>query len=155
MLSGAFGVGAIFGAAMLPRVLQRCSPNVVVVAGCALVAAASVMLAVTARIDVATAAMGLAGMAWVGVLASLSVSTQSLAPAPIRARAFAAYLVANQSSLAVGSACWGAAAGWIGTRGAMAGAAIAMAVLLLLGARARIVLGTASEVEPVGQTKST
>jgi hypothetical protein len=94
---------------------------------------------------------GCAGMAWVGVLASLSAGTQSAAPAWVRARAVAMNLVAVQASLALGSAIWGALAAATDTRTALAVSAAAMMLLHLVSRRNRVEMGTEADVLPGAQ----
>lgn len=148
LLSAGFGTGAIVGALAIPGQLQRRSLNVIVTAGAILWAVAIALLAATDLVAVAVVAACGGGAAWVGVLASLTAGTQSSAPAWVRARAVSVNLVANQASLAVGSALWGAAASAVGTQAALAGSVVALLLLLALGRRARVAMGEEADVTP-------
>jgi quinol monooxygenase YgiN len=48
------------------------------------------------------------GAAWITLMASFNIATQSVAPFWVRARALALYLLIFQGSMAAGSAVWGA-----------------------------------------------
>ncbi|HWS25717.1 MAG TPA: MFS transporter, partial [Xanthomonadales bacterium] len=72
--------------------------------------------------------------------------TQSTAPAWVRARAVAMYLVSLQTSLALGSVLWGWLASFEGTRIALAVSAGTMLVLLALSYRIRIRMGDEADV---------
>jgi len=146
LLSAGFGIGAIAGALSIPRELQRRSLNSIVASSFFLWTAAIILLAVTDIPAIAVVGTGCAGMAWVGVLASLSAGTQSTAPPWVRARAVATTLVSTQASLALGSVVWGALAARTDTRIALASSAAAMIVLYLLNRRTRVEMGSEADV---------
>jgi MFS family permease len=151
LLSAGFGTGAIVGALMISRQIQRTSLNTVVNTAVVLWVGATLLIASTAMTVVALAGMFAAGAAWVGVLASLSAGTQSAAPAWVRARAVAMNLVAVQASLAVGSAVWGSLASLLGINIALAVSAGVMLLLLILNRRVRVRLGNDADVTPGAQ----
>jgi MFS family permease len=148
LLSAGFGVGAVVGALAIPGQLQRMSLNALVTAGILLWAAATLLLAATAMTAFALLGAFCSGMAWVSVFASLSVGTQSSAPAWVRARALATNLVATQVSLALGSALWGAFAEATSTRVALAVSAALLLALHLLNRRVYIAMGSDDDVTP-------
>jgi MFS family permease len=151
LLSAGFGVGAVVAALSMPRELQRRPLNSIVVSSVFLWAAASVMIAITRTAAIAVVGTCCAGMAWVGVLASLSAGTQSTAPAWVRARAVAMNLMSTQASLALGSVVWGALASATDTRVALAISAAAMMLLYLVNRRTRVEMGTEADVSPSTQ----
>jgi MFS family permease len=151
LLSAGFGSGAVIGAMMISRQIQRVSLNTVVSSSILLWVAATVLIASTTLTIVALVGMFGAGAAWVGVLASLSAGTQSAAPAWVRARAVAMNLVAVQASLALGSAAWGSLASLFGIRIALAASAGVMVLLLILNYRVRVRLGNDADVTPGAQ----
>lgn len=148
LLFAGFGIGAVFGALSIPRELQRRSLNSIVVSAVFLWVAAVALIAVTSMPGLAVVGTCCAGMAWVGVLASLSTGTQSTAPAWVRARAVAMNLVANQASLALGSVVWGALASATNTRTTLAASAATMVVLYLMSRRTQVALGREADVSP-------
>jgi len=151
LLSAGFGTGAIVGALTITRQVHRLSLNTVVNAAILLWVGAILLIAFTSMTVIALVGMFGAGAAWVGVLASLSAGTQSAAPAWVRARAVAMNLVANQASLALGSAVWGSFASLYNIRIALAASACAMLFLLLLNRRVRVRLGNDADVMPSAQ----
>jgi MFS family permease len=146
LLFATFGIGAVAGALAIPGQLGRRSLNAVVAFGGVLWALATLLVAITDRPWLALIGTFGAGMAWVTVLASLSAGTQSTAPAWVRARAVAMGLVATQTSLALGSAVWGAIATVAGTRYALMLSAFIAVVLHLLSRRIRVHMGTEADV---------
>ena len=146
LLFASFGIGAVGGALALPRMLSRTSLNAVVASSTVLWGVATLLVAVADLVALALVGVFAAGMSWVSVLASLSAGTQSSAPAWVRARAVAINLVANQASLALGSAFWGAIAMVAGTRVTLAMSAGLMVVLLLLARRVRVEMGSEADV---------
>ncbi len=148
MLSGAFGIGAVAGAVMIPRQMQKHSLNKVVTFGILLWAGATVLIAASHYTALALLGTLAAGTAWVSVLASLSAGTQSSAPQWVRARAVAMNLVSIQACLAVGSVLWGALASATDTRVALAASAATMLTLHLLNRRVQVRMGTEADVTP-------
>ncbi|MBS1228370.1 MAG: hypothetical protein H6R17_1647 [Proteobacteria bacterium] len=146
LLSTSIGIGAIIGALYIPPKLHRLPLNAVVSAGVVLWALAVLLIAATQNLAIAVAGACVAGAAWVSVLACLSAGTQSTAPAWVRARAVAMYLVSLQTSLALGSVLWGWLASFEGTRIALAVSAGAMLSLLALTYRIRVRMGDEADV---------
>jgi MFS family permease len=148
LLSAGFGTGAVVGALSIPGQLRRRSLNGVVSAAVLLWIASIVLIAITEITALAVVGTFGAGMAWVGVFASLSAGTQSTAPPWVRARAVAMSLVAVQASLAIGSICWGVWATTGGTRAALLGSAVMMVLLHAVTWRIRVGMGTAADITP-------
>ncbi len=148
MLSASFGIGAVCSALLIPRALHRTSLNKVVNAGFLLWVVSVLVVAVADVAAIALVGALGAGAAWTGVLASLSAGTQTVAPAWVRARAFAMILVTVQASMAVGSAIWGSLATWTDTRVALAASAAVMVALLAANRRIRVEMGEEADVTP-------
>ncbi len=148
LLSASFGIGAVAGALLIPRVLHRTSLNTLVTSSVLLWVAAAVLIASTGITAIAIVGACCCGAAWVGVLASLSAGTQTAAPAWVRARAVSMNLIASQASMAVGSAIWGSLASFYGTRTALGASAVALVVLLAFNRRVRVELGDEDDVTP-------
>ena len=151
LLSAGFGLGAVASALSIPRDLGRRSLNSIVVSSVFLWTAATLLVAATHLPALAVIGTSCAGMAWVGVLASLSAGTQTTAPAWVRARAVAMNLVSTQASLALGSALWGALASATSTSVALAASAGAMMVLYAINRRTRVEMGREADVSPGAQ----
>jgi len=138
LLLGALGVGSVAGAAALPRLRRVVPIDRRVMAGTGLFALATVALAVSGSPALVGLAMVAAGMAWLAILTSFNVATQTAVPRWVRARALAVYLLVFQGGLAGGSALWGVAAGRLGERAALLAAAASFGLGLAAALRWRL-----------------
>jgi MFS family permease len=114
LLLGSFGLGALAGAAVLPRLKSQLSVDGVV-AGAIILFAAMVFAA--GRIysfHWLNVVLFASGTAWIAILACLNVAAQTMSPPWMRARALSMYLLVLQGGMAVGSAVWGALATKVG-----------------------------------------
>jgi MFS family permease len=109
-LLAAIGAGAVGGALFLPRMQARVGADGVVVLGEAGTAAALVLFGLAHQPWVAVLACLLAGVSWIGVLAILNVSAQTVLPDWVRGRGLAVYVTVFFGTLTIGSALWGIAA---------------------------------------------
>lgn len=149
LLFGMFGGGAVISALLMPGQLQRRSLTAVVTYAVLLWTIAVLLIAATRYTPVALLGAALAGVAWVGTLASLGAGTQSAAPAWVRARAMAINLLAVQASLAIGSAVWGAMASAFGTQTTLLLSAGVTVLLHFLIRHVRVDLGQEADVTTV------
>jgi MFS family permease len=121
-----FGLGALAGAAVLPRLRVRYSVDGLV-AGATVVFAAMTFLAGETHIfEALCLVLFTAGAAWIGILACFNVVAQTMCPSWMRARALSMYLLVLQGGMAVGSAIWGALASRQGVPAALMWSALAM-----------------------------
>jgi len=143
-LLGCFGLGALIGAAALPRVREKLSVDGVVVVAILVFAGMTFASGRAQTFALLCVVMLVAGVAWIGILACLNVAAQTMCPSYLRARALSMYLLVLQGGMAVGATLWGAVAKQIGIANALAVAAVVLAcgVLALRGHRI-----TASELE--------
>ena len=119
MLLGSFGMGALAGATLLPRLRTRFSVDGLV-AGAIVVFA--LMTFAAGRIHIfhwLAIVLFLSGAAWIAILACLNVAAQTMSLPWLRARALSMYLLVLQGGMAVGSAAWGALATRIGIQTTM------------------------------------
>jgi MFS family permease len=130
VMLAALGVGSIAGAFILPRVRSRLSTNRMVAAAMVLYAAALLVLVATPSPWLGVVALLPAGVAWVGVLATLNANLQTFLPVWVRARGLATYQLVLFGSMAGGAAAWGGIADGFG----LTTAYVAAAVLLVVGA---------------------
>jgi predicted MFS family arabinose efflux permease len=139
-----FGVGALAGAAVLPRLKVQYSVDGLV-AGATLLFAAMTFLAGQVHIfEWLCLVLFTAGSAWIGILACFNVVAQTMCPSWMRARALSMYLLVLQGGMAVGSAIWGELAARQGVPAALAWSALAMVVGLSTIRRHRL---TAAELQ--------
>ena len=135
LLLASMGAGAIIAVLVLPRMRQRFGRDAIVLGGTAVQSAATAVMAVASNTWIAVPAMLAAGMAWITVANSLSVSAQMSLPNWVRARGMATYQMAIMGSSALGAALWGQVA-TVGTmRTALFSAATFGTLLMLLAVR--------------------
>lgn len=129
LLLGSLGLGALAGAAILPRLRARLSVDGVV-SGAVIVFA--LMTFAAGRVNAfnwLAVVLFLSGMAWIGILACLNVAAQTMSPPWMRARALSMYLLVLQGGMAIGSAAWGALA----TKFGIATTMLCSSLALILG----------------------
>jgi len=133
-----FGLGALAGAAVLPRLKLKYSVDALV-AGATVVFAAMTFAAGQVHIfEWLCLVLFTAGAAWIGILACFNVVAQTMCPSWMRARALSMYLLVLQGGMAVGSALWGELAARQGVPAALAWSALAMIVGLATIRRHRL-----------------
>ncbi len=148
VLLGCFGLGALLGAIVLPRVREALSVDGIV--ACAILIFAGMTFAAgrAANFALLCAVMLTAGAAWIGILACLNVAAQTMCPAYVRARALSFYLLVLQGGMAIGATLWGALAKKIGVPDAVAVAAVVLA-LGVFSLRGHRITATELELSPV------
>ena len=130
-LYGWFGLGAVAGGILLGRIRKRFSAGTIITASAAGIAAQLGALAVAREIHVVRAVMFGGGIAWTLAMISLNIAVLHLAPAWVRSRAAAIYLMVFTGAMSAGSALWGVVAEHVGGPGpALGWAGLALAVSL-------------------------
>ncbi|MBC2901595.1 MFS transporter [Streptomyces cupreus] len=114
LLLAAVGVGAVSGAAVLPRVSRRWGSTLLVGVGSATLAPVLVVMAVVDVPALLAALLVVAGLAELAVLSTFNASLQLLMPAWVRARGLAISMTVFMGGAAFGAAFWGALASRIG-----------------------------------------
>lgn len=133
-----FGLGALMGAALLPRMRLRYSVDGLV-AGATLVFAAMTFAAGRVHVfEWLCLVLFTAGAAWIGILACFNLVAQTMCPSWMRARALSMYLLVLQGGMAIGSGVWGELAARRGVPEALAWSALAMVVGLTTIRRHRL-----------------
>lgn len=141
LLLGSLGVGAVSGAALLPRVRSRVAPEILIAAGSLAFAAVAIGAATLRDLFVLCPIMLVGGVAWISVLSTLTVAAQQASPPWVRARALAVYLIVFQAGIAGGSALWGVVA----SRAGLSTAYFGIAGGLLLGGALAVRLRPAAD----------
>ncbi len=139
-----FGVGALAGAALLPRLRLQYSVDGLVIGATILFALLTFAAGQVHIFEWLCLVLFTAGAAWIGILACFNVVAQTMCPSWMRARALSMYLLVLQGGMAIGSALWGAVAARQGVPAALAWSALAMLVGLFTIRRHRL---TAAELE--------
>ena len=130
VLLGALGVGAVAGAAVLPRIVARLSPTRIVLAAGLVFGVATMACAHAPNLAVAVLALVPAGLAWLGMLATMNGALQVFLPGWVRARGLSIYQMVFAGGQAIASLLWGLLAQWIGVVPAL----LIAGALLVVGA---------------------
>jgi predicted MFS family arabinose efflux permease len=133
LLLGGVGIGAVAGAAGLPRLRGRVTSGSLMTSGTLLFAAVTLSLAYVRVSALDGLALVLGGIAWIMVLSTLNSQYQSTLPAWAKARGMSYYLVIFQGGGALGSAAFGIIAQNKGLTSALLVAAIGLALVALAG----------------------
>jgi hypothetical protein len=106
VLVGAIGAGAIGGVLLLPHATAKLGPDRLVAAGTLGTVIALVLFGLAHDTPTALVASLLAGVAWIMVLSSLTVSAQVALPEWVRARGLAIFMTVYFGAHTAGSALW-------------------------------------------------
>jgi MFS family permease len=123
-----FGLGALAGAAVLPRLRSRYSVDGLVSSATLVFAAMTFLAGQASTFGLLCLVLFTAGVAWIAILACFNVVAQTMCPSWMRARALSMYLLVLQGGMAIGSAVWGEVASRQGVPAALAWSALAMVV---------------------------
>ena len=132
LLLAGVGVGAVAGAAALPRLRAR-GATTLMTAGTLTFAAVILALAYVRVSVLAALVLVIGGFAWIMVLSTLNSQYQSTLPGWAKARGMSYYLVIFQGAGAAGSAAFGALAQSTGLTTALLTAAIGLALATIVG----------------------
>ena len=148
LLIGMIGLGAVFGAILLPKVKRAFAPQ-------KLVALASILLIavfmVAAFIQVEAVMMFVCvvfGACWIWVLSTFNVSAQLALPDWVRARGLAIYLMVFFGSMSLGSLVWGLMASELGICHAIFVAAVTLGLGTFLTRKRELNQGKALDLSP-------
>src|SRR5688572_2147024 len=144
MLLSAMGLGAILAAVQITRLRSRWNRDQLVVGGSIVQAACTALVAFAHHWWIAVPAMFIAGMAWILVANSVTLSAQLALPDWVRARGMSIYQMAIMGSSALGAVIWGRIAESSSVPASLAVAAGSMLVFLAF-TRGRTLEGTAEE----------
>jgi MFS family permease len=123
-----FGLGALAGAAVLPRLRTQYSVDGLVAGATVAFALMTFAAGQVHFFEGLCLVLFTAGAAWIGILACFNVVAQTMCPSWMRARALSMYLLVLQGGMALGSAIWGELAARQGVPEALAWSAVAMIV---------------------------
>jgi predicted MFS family arabinose efflux permease len=137
LLLGCVGLGAVGGAALLPRARLRFSPGLLLASGSFGLAGVALVLGFVHVSALVAIALALGGLAWILALSTLSSLYQLTLPGWVKARGMSFYLLVFQGGNAVGSAVLGIAAQHAGLSPTLLIAAAGLALGPLVGLRYR------------------
>jgi MFS family permease len=133
LLLGGVGIGAVAGAAALPRLRVLVTPGALMAVGTLVLAGVTLALAYARVTALAGLVLVVGGVAWILVLSTLNSQYQSTLPGWAKARGMSYYLVIFQGGGALGSAAFGVIAQNAGLTGALLVAAVALMLVALAG----------------------
>jgi MFS family permease len=133
LLLACVGVGAVAGAALLPRLRKMLSATALLGAGSIGMAGVALILGFVHVSWIVGAALAIAGLAWILALSTLNSLYQLSMPGWVKARGMSFYLVVFQGGGAAGSAVLGITAGHDGVSLTFLVSAIALVVSPALG----------------------
>ncbi|MFZ2050015.1 MAG: MFS transporter [Solirubrobacteraceae bacterium] len=133
LLLAGVGIGAVTGAATLPRVRARVTAQAIMTSGTAVFAAVTLALSYVRASALAALVLVVGGVAWILVLSTLNSQHQTTLPGWAKARGMSYYLVIFQGGGALGSAAFGVIAQNAGLSEALLAAAIGLAFVALAG----------------------
>lgn len=149
ILLGAVGVGAIFGALLLPRLRQKLSADGLVLLSALLSAAVMLLLATSPAKWLAVVLMVILGIGWIIALTSMNGVAQAVLPDWVRGRGLAVYLMVFNGAMAAGSLFWGLIARETGLVGALLLAGSGLVIAALVCWRLKLPAGEA-DLQPAG-----
>jgi predicted MFS family arabinose efflux permease len=114
VLLGAIGAGAVGGAFIMPLLRMRLGENMLAAGGMAGTALALVLYGLARDPVTALLASVIAGVSWIAVLATLTISAQSSLPDWVRGRGLALFTTVFFGCVTIGSAVWGKLAALLG-----------------------------------------
>jgi MFS family permease len=148
ILLGAIGAGAVGGALVMPRMRPRLGPDRLMALGMLGTAITLVLYGLARDPVTALVSSVLAGISWIAVLATLTVSAQLSLPDWVRARGLALFTTVFFGCLTLGSALWGELAAVLGLPAAHFLAAAGIVVAIPLTWRWKLQTGTGADMTP-------
>jgi len=148
LLLACMGAGAVFAAAQLTWLRERMSFDAMVRWGSLLQVAAAGVVALAPGVWLAAPAMLVAGMAWISVANSLTISAQFALPDWVRARGMSIYQMGLMGGAAVGAALWGQVADVVGLQAALLLSAAAGVAVVLATRRLSIEAAAGEDLSP-------
>jgi predicted MFS family arabinose efflux permease len=147
-LLGAFGSGAVAGAAGMHRLRRRFGFDGLAAIATLVMSTVLVLLALRLPLPALCVALFAGGGAWLTVLSGFNIAAQTSVPGWVRGRALSVYLLVFYGSIAAGSALWGVVADRFGTSVALAIAAGGLLIGLLATLRFPLLLGEGTSLAP-------
>jgi MFS family permease len=148
VLLGAIGAGAVVGAFFMPRLKLKLGPDRLAALGLFGTAVTLALYGLARDPITALAASLLAGVSWIAVLATLTVSAQVSLPDWVRARGLGLFTMVFFGCLTLGSAVWGELAAVFGLPTAHFLAAAGALVAIPLTWRWKLQAGTGIDLTP-------
>lgn len=115
ILNGCIGLGAVFGAMLLPRLRRQLTPDEIVSGEAGIFTLTLLVMAWVHHWLALVLVLVLGGVAWTSTASSFNIAIQLSVPGWVQARALGVYQMVFLGGLAIGSAFWGGLAERVGT----------------------------------------
>ncbi len=148
IMLGAFGLGAVAAAAVMPRMRKTMTADGLVAIATLVFAAGLLMFAWIRLFVVADIALFACGGAWLLLLSTFNSNIQSVVPSWVRGRALAISILVFFGGMAAGSVLWGYAAAFWGIATALSVAAAGTCIGLLATRHLRLHRGNEIGLTP-------
>jgi MFS family permease len=148
LLIGMIGLGAVFGAILLPRVKSRLTPERLVDMSSLLLVGVFIVIALVQIKIIIMLVCVIFGACWLWILSTFNVSAQLALPDWVRARGLAIYLMVFFGSMSLGSIVWGLIASVVGICDAMFIAACTLAIGTFLSRKCELNQGEVLDLSP-------
>jgi MFS family permease len=135
---GAFGIGAVIGALILPWIRARLEGQRIVTLSALTMAVAIGVVALSSTVALTALALVVGGAMWMVMAAVFNIGVQLSTPRWVAGRAVAAYQASISGGIAIGSWIWGHIAQGEGVSVALLGSAVVMTSTVVLGRWVRI-----------------
>ena len=132
LLLGAFGIGAVCGAATINRLRKHFTPGVLSGAATLVVAAATAVVGFSTSLPLTAGVLLFGGAGWMLCMNEYNVALQTYAPRWVAGRALATFQAAIAGGMAIGAWGWGQVAHDVGVPMALKISAALLAVLPLV-----------------------
>ena len=146
---GAFGIGALVGAFLVPPLRHRFGPELVVTMLSGVFGGAMLAIGLMPSLLIPVViALALAGAAWLGSLSTFNIAVQMTTAFWVQARVLAVYQATIFGSMAAGSWLWGYAASSTSLETAHLAAGVLLLLSLVLHLRFRLPAGETPDLRP-------
>jgi MFS family permease len=152
LLVSSMGVGAVAAALTVPQLRERVTRDHIAVGGTLIVAGMTLVVAFSPVLWLAALAMVVAGMAWISVANTMTMSAQMALPNWVRARGMSTYQMALMGGSAAGAALWGQVASRSDVPTALIAAAVLGPLMLALTRHLRLGGEADEDLSPVAAT---
>src|SRR6185437_6601975 len=148
ILNGCIGLGAVMGAASLPRTRRMLPADTIIAVSCGVFVGTLLILSFVRNVPLIVLSLIAGGFAWTSTTSTLNVGVQLSVPAWVQARSLGLYQMIFQGGMALGSAVWGLVAEHFSTSRSLLCAAIGLAITLPFSRRFHVLHGKLPDLRP-------
>ncbi len=153
ILNGCIGLGAVIGAASLPRTRRILPADTIIGVSCVVFIGTLLILSFVRNVPLIVLALIAGGFAWTSTTSTMNVGVQLSVPSWVQARSLGLYQMIFQGGMALGSAVWGLIAQHFSTSRSLLCAAIGLAITLPFSRRFHVLRGKLPDLSPFAQNR--